>query len=64
MENEWIDCKTTLPDEDICVLIALSDEEVWTGFIAEQEWHYVSGDTMQSKVTHWMHLPEPPQRAT
>ena len=59
--NDWIDATKELPDDDICVLIALDDGEVWTGFLAAEEWHYVSGDLMAAKVTHWMHLPEPPK---
>ena len=62
MKEGWIDTKQQLPDDETTVLIALDDGEVWTGYIDGEEWHYVSGDTMASKVTHWQDLPEPPPR--
>ena len=57
----WIDVTQQLPDDDTCVLIALDDGEVWTGYHdGDDGWHYVSSDPLESRVTHWMDLPNPP----
>lgn len=58
---QWIDVNENLPDDDVCVLIALDDGEVWTGYMDGDDWRYVSGDEMASKVTHWMHIPAHPK---
>jgi hypothetical protein len=60
IDGGWISVTVNLPDDDLCVLIALDDGEVWTGYIDGDGWRYVSGDSMESKVTHWMHVPEHP----
>ena len=59
--SAWVPVATKLPDDDQCVLIALDDGEVWTGFMDGDGWRYVTGDPMAAKVTHWMDLPEPPR---
>jgi hypothetical protein len=59
---EWVDAQDRLPDDDICVLIAMADGEVWTGFYDPDGWHYVSADPVGSEVTHWSHFPEPPKK--
>jgi hypothetical protein len=59
----WIPVTQKLPDDETAVLIALDDGEVWTGYMDAGEWHYVSGDLMEAKVTHWQDLPEPPGEA-
>jgi hypothetical protein len=58
---QWIDVNENLPDDDVCVLIALDDGEVWTGYMDGDHWLYVSGDQMESAVTHWMHIPAHPK---
>ena len=58
--TDWISVNDNLPDDDVCVLIAMDDGEVWTGYMDGDEWRYVSGDSMESKVTHWMHVPKHP----
>jgi len=58
--SQWQRVETCLPDDDQAVLIALAGGEVWTGYMDAGEWRYISGDTMESKVTHWMDMPEPP----
>jgi len=56
----WVDVRETMPDDEMTVLIALSDGEVWTGFHAENAWRHVSADLVDqgsgTTVTHWMHL--------
>jgi hypothetical protein len=59
----WNSVKNKLPDDDMTVLIVMEDGEVWTGYMDGDSWRYVSGDTMQAAVTHWMHMPEPPAAA-
>ena len=63
LREEWQDANVSLPDDDVTVLIALDDGEVWTGFMDAGEWRYVSGDEMAAKVTHWQHLPAGPAKA-
>ena len=58
--NNWISTTTQLPDDDLTVLIALDDGEVWTGFRDGDDWRYVSADLVMQPVTHWMQFPEPP----
>lgn len=59
--QRWISINDDRPDDDLCCLIALDDGEVWTGYIDGDGWRYVTGDTMESKVTHWMHIPAHPE---
>lgn len=59
--TKWIAITEQLPDDDQTVLIALDDGEVWTGYMDEGVWRYVSADLIDSaKVTHWAEFPEPP----
>jgi|GEM_PF-5300936 len=62
----WINATTDLPDEEMTVLIALNDGEVWTGFREDGEWRYVSADPVEQGegtfVTHWADFPSPPNR--
>lgn len=57
----WVDSRKELPDDDITVLVALADGEVWTGFHDAGQWRYVSADPIESEVTHWASFPEPPK---
>lgn len=56
----WIEAKTELPDDDLQVLVALDDGEVWTGFRDAGQWRYVSADLIEAGVTHWAEFPAPP----
>lgn len=60
----WHSVNVELPDDDMTVLIALSDGEVWTGFMDAGDWRYVSAELVDqgsgTKVTHWAEFPEPP----
>jgi hypothetical protein len=56
----WTDAATALPDDDILVLIALDDGEVWPAVHDYGRWIYVSGAEVRQNVTHWMHLPAAP----
>jgi len=58
-----VDATVELPDEDITVLVALADGEVWTGFRDAGEWRYVSADLIEARVTHWAEFPEPPTQS-
>ena len=57
---EWVDATKQLPDDDMTVLIALEDGEVWTGFMDSGVWRYVSADAIEGTVTHWAEFPAPP----
>jgi hypothetical protein len=57
----WTSVETALPDEDLNVLLALDDGEVWPGYLSETGWIYVTGDPINvGRVTHWMHMPAHP----
>jgi hypothetical protein len=57
----WTPISDSLPDDDQCVLIALEDGEVWTGYLdGDDGWRYVSADPVGVPVTHWMAFPSPP----
>jgi hypothetical protein len=59
--NFWIPVGESLPDDDTVVLVALSDGEVWTGYLDAGTWiDNVAGAPFVEVVTHWQHLPEPP----
>lgn len=65
--NAWISVNDELPDTDTTVLVAVADpdsEPVWLGYYTHDldpsgEWRAVEAGSL--KVTHWMHLPQPPQ---
>lgn len=59
----WTNVSTALPDEDILVLMALDDGEVWPGVRDYGRWIYVSGAEVKQTITHWMHMPAPPAGA-
>jgi hypothetical protein len=56
----WIPTSESLPDDEECVLIAMEDGEVWTGYTEAGEWFFVSADKVGSNVTHWMRFPDVP----
>lgn len=52
----------TLPDDDITVMLALSDGEVWQGYRDGEIWRDTHGmPLVASRVTHWMHTPAHPE---
>jgi Protein of unknown function (DUF551) len=59
----WVDAQDKLPDDDMTVLVALDDGEVWTGFMDAGIWRYVSADAIEGTVKHWAEFPEPPSNA-
>jgi hypothetical protein len=50
----WTKCSDAMPDDEITVLLALADGEVWTGYSDGERWRYESGVTIELPVTHWM----------
>ncbi|HAK90952.1 DUF551 domain-containing protein [Massilia timonae] len=62
MVPAWTNAATAVPDDDILVLIALDDGEVWPAVRDYGRWIYVSGAEVKQNVTHWMHLPAAPAR--
>lgn len=60
-EGEGWQSPTNPPDDDLTVLLALSDGEVWSGFHEDGQWRYVTADLIEScQVIAWMHMPAPP----
>ena len=57
----WTDPSILLPDDDMTVLVALADGEVWTGFRDSGDWRFVSGDLIEARVIWWAEFPEPPK---
>jgi len=61
---EWVDAARELPDDEMTVLMALSDGEICPGFRDGNDWRYVSADLVDQgdgvTVTHWAALPEHP----
>jgi ParB-like chromosome segregation protein Spo0J len=62
---EWIAVNTKLPDADTTVLIALSEGEVWLGYLDGETWRYADAMPIALEaVTHWMHVPAVPNATT
>jgi len=60
----WKSVDERLPDDSTLVLIALNDDDVWTGYRDGDIWRYVdSMPIRQERVTHWMHMPAHPGTA-
>lgn len=59
-EIMWVNAANELPDDEMTVLVALADGEVWTGFHLDGTWRFVSGEEISSQVTWWANFPEPP----
>ena len=61
---KWIDCKKELPDVGTWVL-AYTRDQVHMLFLDDKDpasWLHIDGD-WKEKVTHWMPLPDPPNKA-
>jgi len=56
----WNAVKDRLPDDEMTVLLALADGEVWPGFREAGKWYYVSADPVGVEVWHWAEFPAPP----
>lgn len=63
-EKQWTPVTKQLPDDGLLVVIALNDDDVWTGFRDGEIWRYADGMPVTSeRVTDWMRMPAPPVRA-
>jgi hypothetical protein len=61
---DWKPVDERLPDDGTLVLIALNDDDVWTGYRDGDIWRYVDAMPItKERVTHWMHLPAHPSAA-
>jgi hypothetical protein len=47
-------------DDDITVLMALSDNEVWPGYRSNGQWFFITSDPCSETPTHWADLPRHP----
>ena len=54
---EWISAAQP-PDDDLNVLVALADSEVWIGYHTADGW--CSSDGADIEPTHWTNLPTAP----
>lgn len=58
---EWQPVTFRLPDDSLLVLIALNDDDVWTGYRDGDIWRYADAMPITSeRVTHWAQMPPPP----
>jgi len=57
----WTPTDVSLPDDDMTVLVALDDGEVWPAFLDGETWRYVTDDPIEdARVLFWMHIPAHP----
>jgi hypothetical protein len=60
-EKAWTPINERLPDNDLLVLIAVNDDDTWTGYHINGAWRYLDGFPIEKeRVTHWMPMPTPP----
>lgn len=60
--GNWKNAAIEKPDANLVVLIATQHdpEPVWVGYYDDPCWRCIDG--MPVEVTHWMQLPEPPEK--
>lgn len=59
--GDWTSVSARLPDDDTLVVIALNDDDVWTGYRDGDIWRYADARPISAeRVTHWMPLPPAP----
>jgi hypothetical protein len=60
----WKDAGKELPDDEMTVLVALVDGEVWAGWHEDGRWWYVTGEgervEFNPQVVWWADFPAPP----
>ncbi len=61
--HSWISAAMGLPDSEQSVLVHApdADEPVWLGFHDGECWRWASAERIETEVTHWMTIPEPPE---
>lgn len=60
----WTKCSDALPDDEIAVLLAFADGDVWVGVHHFDGWRsLMTGALFRSQVTHWADLPPHPEAA-
>jgi hypothetical protein len=60
----WTPVSERLPDDETLVLIALNDDDVWTGFRDAGIWRYPDAMPIaEERVTHWSPMPAGPGAA-
>lgn len=58
---DWKPVDERLPDDGALVIIALNDDDVWTGYRDGDIWRYVDAMPItKERVTHWTHMPAHP----
>ena len=56
----WNDVRYSMPDDEITVLVC-ADGEVCLAWHEESVWRDCCTGALIHCVSHWMHLPEPPE---
>lgn len=54
------ECTERLPDDEMLVLMALADGDVYPGFQDSGEWRFSDAMSVTIEVTHWADMPEHP----
>jgi ParB-like chromosome segregation protein Spo0J len=58
---EWIPVASQLPDADLTVLFALSEGEVWLGYLDGDTWRYADAMPVAlERVAYWTNVPAAP----
>lgn len=62
--SDWKPVEERLPDDGTLVVIALNDDDVWTGYRDGDIWRYADAMPItKERVTHWTPLPAHPNAA-
>lgn len=57
----WVRVSEAMPDDEITVLLAFADGEVWPGYKDGDTWRDLSAMPVgMERITHWMHMPAGP----
>lgn len=57
----WTIPGDSMPDDDMNVLIAMKDGEVWPAYRSAGVWFYICGGHIEpDRISHWTDFPEAP----
>ena len=63
MKIDWVPVSVTLPDSDMEVIVA-TEGMTAAGFHDGHVWRWTCAARIKTNVTHWAHMPEPPEELT
>jgi hypothetical protein len=63
--GEWVACATKMPEETTLVLVCVAGSpHVYIADHYEGCWYGQDENTLEYDITHWRHLPHPPETST